>query len=127
MRRFHGLVACSCLCAAASAQPFIRDLEVLRDSLPIVIEHAHPGSLLAPLNAHCVCLRIPAGLEGKVLVELLEVSPNGFASFYGYARDGRIRSCFKSEAVSLEKGVIHFEGRPASRMTLRRPVDARFR
>lgn len=121
------VVAWWSLCFSLKAQPFIRSFEVLHDSVPIALEHAHQGSLLAPLNAHCLCLRIPGDVEGKMLVEMLDVSPNGFANFMGYASQGRLWACFKSDEVTFGVGGILFGGRRVDRMTLRRSADTSFR
>ena len=110
-----------------NAQPFIRSLVVLHDSVPVDLEHAHEGSRLPPLNIHCVCMRIPTGTEGRVLIELLEVSPNGLASFFGYASNGRLWSCFKTDAIAFRQGSLLFEERKANLMAIRRPTDTRFR
>lgn len=127
VRCLIALAVCGSLCFDMNGQPFIRGFEVLQDSVPVAMEHGHQGSPLAPLNVHCLCLRIPGGIDGKVLVELLEVSPKGFANFFGYASNGRLWSCFKSDAIAFKQGSLLFEERPSRLMTIRRPADTRFR
>ena len=111
----------------ASAQRFIRNYTVLQDSIPIVLEHARTASVLPPLNVHCFCLRVPDEVNGKVLVELLDVSPNGFANFQGFASQGRLRGCFHLGSIRVESGDIRYNDLPATHATLRRPLDDRFR
>ena len=127
VRCLAALGVCWILSSTVSAQLFIRSLGVLHDSVPLSIEYAHQGSLLPPLNVHCLCLRIPDDVEGKVLVEMLDVSPNGFANFMGYASRGRLWACFKSREVTINDGGMRFDGNRVAWITMRRPVDTAFR
>lgn len=127
LRYMMTAVACRFFWFTSRSQSFVKSLEILKDSVPIVVGHAHQGSGLRPLNTHCLCLFIPADVDGKVLVELLGGARMGFASFYAYASKGRLWSCFKSDSFDFKQDTILFEGVPANLMNLRRPTDTNFR
>ena len=110
-----------------SSQQFIRNFEILHDSLPIDLEYGHNAAGMQPLNVHCVCLRVPEDVEGVVLVEMLGVSPQGLANFRGYALQGRLWACSRLESTETRDGVIRYEGHPVTRITLRRIAATKHR
>ena len=100
---------------------------ILHDSLPIDLEYGHNAAGMQPLNVHSVCLHVPNEVEGAVLVELLGVSPQGFANFRGYALQGRLWACSRLESTETRDGVIRYEGHPVTRITLRRIAATKHR
>lgn len=110
-----------------AGQAFIRQLEVLEDSIGIRMLHGSQAHGFPPLDMHCLCLLVPGDHEGKVLVELVGVSKNHFANFHGHVHQGLLRACFSMRGLTMEQDAMLYEEKRVRYATLRKPAEPRFR
>lgn len=107
------------------AQPFVKRLLILHNDLPIEVLHASASRGFPPLHHHCLCLRIPADVQGQVIVELKDACKVGFGNFHGYATQGLLYACFTMRELEIHNSRLHFSGKPIDQMILRRPYDGK--
>ena len=111
-----------------SAQPFIKNLKVLADSVPMNIVSYVDFGALEPLDRQCICLKTPTlKYEGKVLVEFLGSTTVNLGTFYGYSKNGLINSCFIMRELKVFEGKISYLNKEMNYVVVREPNDKLFR
>lgn len=119
----------------ADAQPFIKSLPILQDSVEIRLSGYVDFGVIPPLNRQCLCLETP-GLKykGKVLVEFMDSTSKNIAVFYGYSRGGSkglVTSCFVMRELIWDNGRMFYRSNGVRMemkyVTVREPSDKLFR